>query len=560
MLSQTISRAPRVRVQDSCARDFFKVVAVLLFLATAARPVLAAPAYVQGAHFSNMTAAHTIEVAYPQAQTAGNLNVVAIGWNDDTTTLDSITDTAGNTYILAAGPTRNLNGGATQYLFYAKNIAPASAGINVVTITVSSASLTWPETRIAEYSGIDNVSPLDAVAANAGNSATTDSGQLTTTNANDIIVGVNYVANTTTEAGPGFTARFINNGNILQDRLTSSTGAYSSTAPLQDPGWWIMQAAAFKASPADSQAPSVPTALTVTAASSTQLNVTWQTAADNIRTTAYRVERCTGSGCSNFAEIGTTAENLFSDVNLTAGTSYSYRLRAQDAALNISSYSGSATATTLTAGAGINYVQGAAHSGMTSPLAITVTYPQAQSAGNLNVVSVGWNDQIGTLSSITDSAGNTYALAIRPTRHPDGQATQYLYYAKNIVAAAAGTNTVTVTLSEGDLAWPEIRVAEYSGLSTTNPLDVAVGQTGSGANTSSGQLTTTHANDLIVAINYVQHSTTGPGPGYVQRYIQNGNILEDRVTTATGTYVASAPSIRRVGGRCRRRHSKPRQE
>jgi hypothetical protein len=44
-------------------------------------------------------------VPFPAAQTAGDLNVVVVGWYDTTTSVTSVTDTAGNQYVLALGPT-----------------------------------------------------------------------------------------------------------------------------------------------------------------------------------------------------------------------------------------------------------------------------------------------------------------------------------------------------------------------------------------------------------------------------------------------------------------------
>ena len=52
--------------------------------------------------------------------------------------------------------------------------------------------------------------------------------------------------------------------------------------------------------------------------------------------TGYRVERCQGAGCSSFAQVGTPTGTTFADSGLTAGTSYSYRVRATDAAGNLS--------------------------------------------------------------------------------------------------------------------------------------------------------------------------------------------------------------------------------
>ena len=57
---------------------------------------------------------------------------------------------------------------------------------------------------------------------------------------------------------------------------------------------------------------------------------------DNVGVTGYRVERCQGAGCSTFAQIATPARH---DVTrtpaLSGATSYSYRVRATDAAGNL---------------------------------------------------------------------------------------------------------------------------------------------------------------------------------------------------------------------------------
>src|SRR5207249_11184562 len=68
----------------------------------------------------------------------------------------------------------------------------------------------------------------------------------------------------------------------------------------------------------------------------------------------YRVERCAGAGCASFAQLGAptgmpTGPSV-SDTGLTQATSYSYRVRATDAAGNLSGYSNVASATTAAAG------------------------------------------------------------------------------------------------------------------------------------------------------------------------------------------------------------------
>ena len=181
-----------------------------------------------------------------------------------------------------------------------------------------------------------------------------------------------------------------------------------------------------------------------------------------------------------------------------------------------------------------------AYAGPPSASTVTVTLPQTQTAGNLNVLVVGWNDATRTVQSLSDSKGNAYVRAVGPTVLT-GTETQSIYYAKNIAAAAAGANTVTVTF-DGAANYVDVRVAEYRGLDPVNPLDGAIGTSGSALMSDSGALTTTSANGLLVGANTVTRSTTGPGTSYTSRVLTSlGDILEDRVVTATGSYHATAP-------------------
>ena len=138
---------------------------------------------------------------YTGAQSAGDLNVVVVSWGDSTATVGSLTDSSGNTYHLAVGPTV-ISGTASQAIYYAASIVGAAAGANTVSVSFTSAAV-YPDVRVLEYSGIATTSPLDVVAAASGNSSLSSSGAVTTTNANDLIIGANVVYTTTTGAGRG---------------------------------------------------------------------------------------------------------------------------------------------------------------------------------------------------------------------------------------------------------------------------------------------------------------------------------------------------------------------
>jgi chitodextrinase len=94
--------------------------------------------------------------------------------------------------------------------------------------------------------------------------------------------------------------------------------------------------------PADTSAPSVPSGLTGTAVSISQINLNWTGSTDNVGVAGYRVYNVpTGT---LIASVFTTN---YSDTGLTAGTAYSYRVSAYDAAGNTSGQSSSASGTTL---------------------------------------------------------------------------------------------------------------------------------------------------------------------------------------------------------------------
>jgi len=195
---------------------------------------------------------------------------------------------------------------------------------------------------------------------------------------------------------------------------------------------------------------------------------------------------------------------------------------------------------TASAAGTITYVQGNSAVPQSSPTTVTVPYTAAQTAGDLNVVVVGWNDSTRTVTSVTDSKGNAYLAAVGPTVLA-GSLSQTIYYAKNIVGATAGTNSVTVTFS-GAAAFPDIRILEYAGADLVNPVDVTAAATGTGTSTNSGSATTTNATDLIFGANIVLTHTTGAGSGFTQRLLTSpdGDIAEHRMVSAVGSYNAVA--------------------
>lgn len=92
--------------------------------------------------------------------------------------------------------------------------------------------------------------------------------------------------------------------------------------------------------------PTAPSALTATAVSRTQINLSWSDNSGN--ESGFRIERCKNANCTNYVQIAQVGANVttFADTTVSKNTTYRYRMRAFNAGGN-SPYSNSASAKTL---------------------------------------------------------------------------------------------------------------------------------------------------------------------------------------------------------------------
>ena len=98
-----------------------------------------------------------------------------------------------------------------------------------------------------------------------------------------------------------------------------ATDAAGNVGPASDPS---------TATTPDGTPPTAPGSLTATAASATQVNLTWTAATDNVGVTGYVLSR-------GGVQINTSNGFTFTDSGLTSGTSYTYAIAAVDAAGNV---------------------------------------------------------------------------------------------------------------------------------------------------------------------------------------------------------------------------------
>lgn len=165
--------------------------------------------------------------------------------------------------------------------------------------------------------------------------------------------------------------------------------------------------------------PAAPSDLTAAAQSSSQINLAWTDNATN--ESGFKIERCTGVGCGNFAQVATVGAGVksYGDTGLAASTTYTYRVRAYNAGGD-SGYSNSATATTSAA----TVTPPAAPSGLTA---------QAVSRGRIKLAWVD-NSPDETSFEISRVPSKTVQLGANATAYTDTGLTRGTTYTYQVRA------------------------------------------------------------------------------------------------------------------------------
>ena len=128
--------------------------------------------------------------------------------------------------------------------------------------------------------------------------------------------------------------------------LSASTTYSYRVASFNDAGnSAFSNTASATTSGAPAPVPAAPGGLSATAASSTQVNLSWTDNAGN--ESGFRIERCKNPNCTNFTQIAQVGSNVtaFADTTVNRNTAYNYRVRAFNAAGN-SAYSNTASVKT----------------------------------------------------------------------------------------------------------------------------------------------------------------------------------------------------------------------
>ena len=374
----------------------------------------------------------------------------------------------------------------------------------------------------------------------ADSGALADSDYLTAARTPDGALAVAYMPTQRTitvdmsALGATATAQWYDPSNGTFSAVAGSPLANQGTRDFTPPGTnhdgdgdWVLVLEATGVPP-DMQAPSVPSGLAASGVTSTQASLSWSAAADNVRVAGYQIFR-------DGALIRTTPSTTYTDSGLSPSTAYSYAVAACDYTGNVSAPS--TPIVVSTAGPGPMFVQEQYATPQSPQSAVSATYSLSQTAGNTNLVAIGWNDTTASIAAVTDSAGNAYQPASGTVR--GNGLSQAIYVASNI--AAASGNHVTVQFDQA-ATYVDLRITEYSGLRQPDPFDAAVWASGSGGSATTATLMVSAPSELLFAAGMTGGAFSAPGAGFTSRVITapDGDLVEDQVAASAGTYSASA--------------------
>ena len=149
---------------------------------------------------------------------------------------------------------------------------------------------------------------------------------------------------------------------------------------------------------------------------------------------------------------------------------------------------------------------GVATTTSTSATTFTLLLAFAQSHGDMLVVGIK-SSTAGAITNVQDSNGNNYSLIVGQANAAQNE---YLYVANNLNAAAANTNTITVTFSTTGLA-VIIQAADFNITGGVGTVD----SFGSAGTTSTG-VTTVASVTMVVGMFVGVTTTSNPtaGSGY----------------------------------------------
>jgi hypothetical protein len=171
-----------------------------------------------------------------------------------------------------------------------------------------------------------------------------------------------------------------------------------------------------------------------------------------------------------------------------------------------------------------------------SSVSSLATAAQNVAAGNLLAVGIRGGANSLTVSSVTDTAGNTFTQC--PSARSNTTNMTDIWYAKNTTANAS--DVVTVTYS-GSATFQGVIAEQFVGLNTTSPQDTSANGHATGTSVTSGSFTPAGAGEIAVVVASPSSGAAWTnGTGYtLQTNSGTSNVQTETGYIGTGAQTAS---------------------
>jgi parallel beta-helix repeat protein len=221
--------------------------------------------------------------------------------------------------------------------------------------------------------------------------------------------------------------------------------------------------------PGDTQAPTAPSSLVLVSKTATTVNLSWSAAVDNVGVSAYDVYR-------GATLAGSTSGTTFQAAGLTASTSYTFTVKARDAAGNASTASNALTVTT-NAASDTQAPTTPSNLSVTSKSTTTVSLTWAASTDNVGVSAYD-------VYRGATVAGTTAATSLQITGLTPNTSYSFTVKARDAAGnASAASNTVSVTTDASSGGTGNILREYWTGVSGSAISDIPLNNPPTGSDT-----------------------------------------------------------------------------
>lgn len=188
----------------------------------------------------------------------------------------------------------------------------------------------------------------------------------------------------------------------------------------------------------DTQAPSTPASLAVTATTPGSVSLSWAAASDNVGIAGYHVLR-------NGTQVGAPTGTTYTDTGLSAGTTYSYTVRSVDLSSRTSAVSTAVSATTLADTSAPSAPGQPSVSNLTA-VSLSLAWSPATDNVGISLYEIHRNGSLlttVTTNSFSDAGVTPGATLTYTVRAKDGAGNFSAFSASTSVTAPADTNPPT---------------------------------------------------------------------------------------------------------------------